>query len=319
MARKPRIHYPGALYHVTLRGNARQDIFFSDQDRSRFLLLLQEGVERYGHRVHAFCLMTNHVHLALQVGSIPLSRILQNLSFRYTRWSNWRRNSSGHLFQGRYKAVLVDADAYLMQLAGYIHLNPVRAGMVRAASDYPWSSHRAYLGRETVPWLSTGPVLAQFASDLSEARRLFGAFVDERREEGRREEFHRGAGGDSRVLGADAFVETVLRQAESEPLKKPEIDVVMAALTGLFGLQADELAGAGQGGRISEARAMAAWAVQELSDGTLTELGRLLGRDVTSLSSAVRRLRERSRRDGQVAGKMDRLKGMIDKFASLQA
>jgi putative transposase len=100
MARKPRIAYPGALYHVILRGNDGQTIFFDDKDRTRFYLLLQEGIERFGHRVHGFCLMTNHVHLAIQMGEIPLSRILQNLSFRYTRWVNWRQKRSGHLFQG---------------------------------------------------------------------------------------------------------------------------------------------------------------------------------------------------------------------------
>jgi len=99
MARKPRVHYPTALYHVILRGNGGQEIFFSKEDRFRFYLLLQEGIERYGHRIHAFCLMTNHVHLAIQVGDITLARIIQNISFRYTRWVNWRGGRTGHLFQ----------------------------------------------------------------------------------------------------------------------------------------------------------------------------------------------------------------------------
>jgi len=128
MARKPRLHYPGALYHVILRGNARQDIFITDEDRYRFYLFVQEGLERYGHRVLAFCLMTNHIHLAIQVADVPLSRIMQNLTFRYTRWFNWRSKRIGHLFQGRYKAILVDADSYLLELAAYIHLEKVGSG-----------------------------------------------------------------------------------------------------------------------------------------------------------------------------------------------
>jgi REP element-mobilizing transposase RayT len=171
MARKPRVHYPGALYHAILRGNSGQTIFFDDNDRTRFYLLIQEGVERFGHRIHAFCLMTNHVHLAIQIADISLSRILQNLSFRYTRWVNWRQGKTGHLFQGRYKAVLIDADTYLQELTRYIHLNPVRAGMVRETEKYPWSSYRAYLGLETIPWLSTDWVLSQFSKRLSVARR----------------------------------------------------------------------------------------------------------------------------------------------------
>jgi len=99
-----------------MRGNAGHDIFFSSTDRTRFLLLIQQGIERYGHRVHAFCLMSNHVHLLIQVGSMPLAKIMQNLSFRYTRYVNQHRGVTGHLFQGRYKSLLVDADSYLLEL-----------------------------------------------------------------------------------------------------------------------------------------------------------------------------------------------------------
>ena len=155
MARKPRVHYPTALYHVILRGNGGQEIFFNQEDRFRFYLLLQEGIERYGHRIHAFCLMTNHIHLAIQVGDIALPRIIQNIAFRYTRWVNWRQGRTGHLFQGRYKAVLVDADSYLLGLTRYIHLNPVRSGIVREPENYPWSGHGVYLGLEVIPWLTT--------------------------------------------------------------------------------------------------------------------------------------------------------------------
>ncbi len=155
MARKPRIHYPGAVYHVILRGNGKQDIFFEEEDRCRFYLLLQEGIERYRHQVHAFCLMTNHVHLVVQVADIHLSRIMQNLSFRYTRWVNWRHDRSGHFFQGRYKVVLVDGDSYLLELVRYVHLNPVRAKMASTPEEYAWTSHRAYCGQEALPWLAT--------------------------------------------------------------------------------------------------------------------------------------------------------------------
>ena len=116
MARKPRLHVPGGLYHVIWRGNEQRDIFFDDEDRQRFYALLSEGVERFGYRVHGFCLMTNHVHLALQAGQDPLSGPLQNLAFRYTQAVNRKRARVGHLFQGRYQALLVDHDAYLLEL-----------------------------------------------------------------------------------------------------------------------------------------------------------------------------------------------------------
>ena len=107
MARKARLHIPGGVYHVMVRGNGGQAIFFDDEDRCRFYLLLQEGTVRFGYRVHGFCLMDNHVHLALQVGKIPLAKSMQNVSFRFTRWINRRLGRVGHLFQGRYKAILV--------------------------------------------------------------------------------------------------------------------------------------------------------------------------------------------------------------------
>jgi len=113
MARKPRIHLDGALYHVMLRGNGGQSIFLSDEDRDAFEALVAQGVSRFGHRIHAYCCwMGNHVHLAIQVAETPLSKIMQNLAFRYTRWFNRREQRIGHLFQGRFKALLVDADSY---------------------------------------------------------------------------------------------------------------------------------------------------------------------------------------------------------------
>ena len=319
MARKPRIHCPGAFYHVILRGNAQQDIFFDDEDRYRFYLLIQEGIERFGHRVHAFICMTNHIHLVIQVGNIPLSRIMQNLSFRYTRWVNWRQHRSGHLFQGRYKAVMIEADEYLLQLVGYLHLNPVRTGMVNKPDDYPWSSQRAYIGREIIPWLTTEIVLAQFADNQATARRLFGTFVNDRINEGHREEFHRGCGSDARVLGEELFVEKMLSLSEGAPLKKPSLDTIIQAVSNLYNLQPGELAATGQGVKIAGARGMAAWATQELSDASLADLARRLGRDATTLSSSVRRLMMRSNRDERLVLEQARLKELVDEFTALQA
>ena len=122
MARKPRLHVPGGVYHVMLRGNGGQDIFFDAEDRSHLYLLIQQGVERYRHRIHGFCCMPNHLHLVIQVKEAPLSQIMQNLAFRYTRWINTKHTRSGHVFQGRYKAILVEADRYLLELVRYIHL-----------------------------------------------------------------------------------------------------------------------------------------------------------------------------------------------------
>jgi len=250
---------------------------------------MQEGIERYGHRVLAFCLMTNHIHLALQVGEVSLSRILQNLTFRYTRWFNWRLKRSGHLFQGRYKSVLVDADSYLLELGAYIHLNPVRASMVATAKAYPWSSHSAYLGNESIPWLNTDYILTQFSPELSTARRQFAEFVTERCKDGHQEEFYGKGSMDSRVMGEDRFVENVLEKTEIIPIRKPGIAEVLQVVMKIYDLQEEELAAPGQKRLQSEARSMAAWAVQKLTDEPLTKLAVRLGRDPSSLSAAIRR------------------------------
>jgi len=159
-----------------LRGNGGQDIFSTDSDRIRFNLLLQEGLERYQHRIHAFCLMNNHVHLVIQVGQESLSRIMQNVSFRYTRHFNKHQKRIGHLFQGRYKAMLIDGDRYLLELVRYIHCNSTRSKIVRNPENYPWSSHTAYLGKTEIPWLTKDFVLAQFAKSTNKAKRLFADF-----------------------------------------------------------------------------------------------------------------------------------------------
>ena len=312
MPRKPRIHYPGALYHVILRGNARQDIFFDDSDRCRFFLLVQDGIERFGHRVLAFCQLTNHVHLAIQVGDVPLSRILQNLSFRYTRWVNWRRDRCGHLFQGRYKAVLVDADTHLLELTAYIHLNPVRAGMVDKPENYIWSSHRAYLGMETVPWLWSETVLGYFSEKLEEARLRFAEFVADRIAEGHREEFYGKGSIDNRVIGEDRFVEGVLGRAESLPVGKPSLEAVLAAVTKIYGLREEDLRSPGQKRLPSEARSLAAWAVRELTDTPLNNLAGRLGRDASTLSAAIRRFEVRVKNEPDLAGKVETLKGGLE-------
>jgi REP element-mobilizing transposase RayT len=310
MARKPRIHLPGGLYHVILRGNGGQPVFLSDADRYRFYLLLQEGTCRFGYRVHAFCLMTTHIHLALQVGDIPLSRGMQNLSFRYTRWINWREKRTGHLFQGRYKAILVDGDSYLLELARYIHLNPVRAGMVKDPEDYPWSGHRAYLGDEFLPWLTTDWMLGQFGKSVAKARAGYRAFVLDGLGEEHRPEFH-GGGEDPRVLGDDNFVDQCLSDSGGMRLRltaKEIADRVCLA----YNIDEGTLKTQSQQRVFSEARAVVGWLARELGCVTLSEVGKHVNRDVGSISSSVRRLSERMQEAPELADRVWSLKAALE-------
>lgn len=310
MARKPRIHLPGGLYHVIFRGNGGQPVFLTDDDRYRFYLLLQEGTCRFGYRVHAFCLMTNHIHLAIQVGDIPLSRGMQNLSFRYTRWINWREKRTGHLFQGRYKAVLVDGDSYLLELVRYIHLNPVRSGMVGVPEEYPWSSHRAYLGREVIPWLTSDWTLARFGKAISKARTAYEAFVRDGLGEEHRPEFH-GSGTDSRLFGNDNFMDRCLSGDGGRPLSltaQQIIDEVCHA----YGIDMAALQANSQQRLAAEARAAAGWLAKETGCVTLSAIAALVNRDIGSISSAVRRLSERMQERPELAERISSLKGQLE-------
>jgi len=143
MARKPRIEFPGALLHVIVRGNNRQEIFHDDADRRSYLERLGLYVAEGGATVYSFCLMPNHVHLLMEMGERSLAQVLQRLLTWHARHHSVKYKRVGHLFQGRYRAILCDKDAYLVELVRYIHLNPVRAGLVTHPGEYRWSRHRA--------------------------------------------------------------------------------------------------------------------------------------------------------------------------------
>jgi len=174
MARPLRIEFAGAYYHVTCRGNERKAIFISDADRRRFIEYLKSAHERYGAIINAYCLMGNHYHLMLETPMGNLSQIMHHINASYTTYFNVKRSRAGHLLQGRYKAILVEKEAYGLELSRYIHLNPVRAGMVEKPSDYAWSSYRMYVGEDAVPeWMSTEVILSAFPKARQKGYRKF--------------------------------------------------------------------------------------------------------------------------------------------------
>ena len=180
MARPLRIELAGGLYHVTSRGDRREAIYRDDRDREAWLGLLREVCERFNWRCHAWCQMTNHYHLVVETPEANLSAGVRQLNGVFTQQFNRRHGLVGHLFQGRYKAILVERDVYLLELSRYVVLNPVRAAMVPDASAWPWSSYRAMVGRQSAPtWLETDWLLGQFESDRSLAQARYAAFVDE--------------------------------------------------------------------------------------------------------------------------------------------
>ena len=179
MGRPLRIEYVGAYYHVTARGNEQKDVFKSRRDREQFLGYLESAVLRYGAVIHAYCLMSNHYHLLIETPIGNLSQIMQHINGAYTNYFNVKRKRSGHLFQSRYKAILVDADEYTKELSRYIHLNPIRAAMVSKPEEYCWSSFPDYIGERKAPdWLTTKLILGYFGKEKS-SRKNYRTFVED--------------------------------------------------------------------------------------------------------------------------------------------
>lgn len=178
MTRPLRLEFPGAVYHLTARGNARQDVYADDADRGHFLESLGREIEQQGWKCYAYCLMSNHYHLLIETPEANLVAGMRRLNGVYSQTFNRRHHRVGHLFQGRYKAIMVDRDSYLLALCRYIVLNPVRAKMVRTAREWRWSSYRATAGLTQAPgWLETGWMLSQFAAHRKRAQLAYRRFV----------------------------------------------------------------------------------------------------------------------------------------------
>jgi len=179
MSRPLRIEYEGAVYHVTSRGNARADIYLSDDDKVLFLEVLEHVVEQFGWICHAYCLMSNHYHLMVETPQANLSRGMRQLNGMYTQRFNRKHNRVGHVFQGRFKSIVVDKDAYLLELSRYIVRNPVAADMVKHAKHWEWSSYRATAGMiQSPPFLSVNWLLEQFGNDKNQAMNAYRQFVN---------------------------------------------------------------------------------------------------------------------------------------------
>jgi len=176
MARKPRIHYEGALYHVIVRGNNRSYIFRGEENKESYKKIIAKYKKRYRFKLYAYCIMDNHAHLLIEVADIPLSKIMQGIQQVFTQYYNRRNNTTGHVFEQRYKCLLCDKDAYLLSLIRYIHQNPIRSKLTESL-NYLWSSHREYIG---IPQLADVRFpLSLFDSHKKKAIKRYLAFMDE--------------------------------------------------------------------------------------------------------------------------------------------
>ncbi len=292
MARKPRIHVPGGFYHVILKGNAGQDIFYSVEDTKFFESLISEGIERFGHRVHTYCWMKNHAHLVIQVSSIPLSKIMQNISFRYTLYINNKYGKTGHLFQGRYKAVLVDPENYLLQLVRYINLNPVKANIVNKPEEYKWSSYRAFIGKCSCDWLTMDYILKLFSENRADALDQYWHFVMEKEEEEVLKDLESG-NINKYMLGDELFAEQALEKSENIDQNSMSIEKIISTVCRWFDITKEQLTSRDRTHKLGRIRAIIGYLIMEYANTSLTEYASYIHRDISTVSGGVARYRRK--------------------------
>jgi putative transposase len=315
LARSWRIQYGGAYYHVLSRGNEGRDIFFDDGDRNLFLSTLGETSERFKVDVFSFVLMRNHYHLLLRTTLPNLSRAMQWLGLTYARRLNNRLGRCGHLFQGRFKAMVVESDAYVVELSCYIHRNPLRAKRVKRLIEYPWSSYPVYAyGKKGPEWLKTDLILSYFGG--RGGHKAYREKVqDYAGEEGRLwEDFRHGV-----ILGSAGFVESIrLSRGGTAPHKEiPQqkkvlrsIDLMGAAkrASALLGREMNGYApGQRVRGEIKEDRDLVLYALWEIGAFQNEEIGQVFGVSYSAVSHIVRDMKEQIKKDSRVGSKVKRI------------
>jgi len=321
MARPLRVEYPGAFYHVINRGNAGEDVFKSLRDREKFLEYLETACSRFSIRIHTYCLMTNHYHLLVETPEANLSQAIQWINVSYAIYFNIKRQRRGHLFQGRFKSLLVDADEYLKHLSRYIHLNPVRAKMVESASEYPWSSYSFFIGKLKAPeWLAGDWLLSRFGKNIREARKNYRAFVEDVDPWKLKDPGQSPVGGF--ILGRLDFVNWVKEKfltAEPTNKEKPQLtalqsgvdpgDIVSAARD-MFGVESDQILTKGK--KNNHARNVTIYLCRKLTRLSGNELGQYFG-NVSGAAIAMRckALSEKMQREKSLQRRIKRLERKI--------
>jgi REP element-mobilizing transposase RayT len=280
------VEFDGAFYHVIVRGNQRRRTFHDDHDRNLYLKRLEHYRQRYGFRLYAYVLMANHVHLLIETKRVGLSKIMQGIQFSYTQSYNRRHKKVGHLFQGRYQAILCDRDAYLLELVRYIHLNPARLKVPIGAWRYRWSSHGAYLGKPSAVKVDAEAVLGQLGSTLGAARRAYERFMTEGLKQGHEEKYYETI--DQRFLGGERFVDEVAERSEASEVviraKRVGFARLLEAISQAHEVEGGVLLRAGRQRRWVAVRAQLVYLGRQWCGLTTKELGRRLHRDASMIS-----------------------------------
>ena len=316
MARPMRIEYPGAFYHVINRGQRQEAIFDDDRDRQQFLDRLGRMANLFGVTVHGYCLMTNHYHLILETSEANLSRAVQWLNVSYAVFYNRRHQVAGHLFQGRFKAILVEANTYLEALSRYIHLNPVRVGRVRLPWRYAWSSCRYFVTTATPPdWLKIHRVLSGFGRRSKTQRQRYRQYVSEADPDNPSVDVVGGL-----LLGSEAFGawarNTFLRTRQKNPQvsgleklrPKPQAETIIRCVAKHFHVKESQIIR--RGAKKNLPRDIAIYLARELSGNSARDLGQCFGEVSGAAISARRKYSE------QVITKNRKLRTEVDEIGS---
>lgn len=306
MARPLRLEFPGALHHVTARGNEQRPIFRDDLDRSEYLGRIAHYRERFRFQLLAYCLMTNHVHLAVRSGAVPLSRVMAGIQSSYTQWFNRRHARVGHLFQGRYKAFLVQEDRYLLALIRYIHLNPVAACIVENASKYFWSSDRYFRRGSGPSWLDLDVALPKLGSTRQSAVRRYVELVDG---PGLHPSYEELGVIEQVVKGDESFALGRFEAGKQleQPLRGLSEDRLIEVVARTRGLTKEDLTGPQQGGSIAFARCLAAYVARRASRISMRRLALRFRRDDSAFVRPIAKLERRLETDGPLRDQIDRI------------
>jgi putative transposase len=316
MARQLRVEFEGAVYHVTSRGNQRGKIFWDNQDRERLRTILERTKERYSYLLHAYVFMDNHYHFLLETPRANIRQIMQNINTSYTVFVNRKYNRSGHLFQGRYKAFIVDKDGYLLDLGRYIHLNPVRAGVVKRADNYRWSSYRDYLYAHQGRGITdTDETLGLLSKRRGIAVKKYKEFVEEGM--GSKSPLENVVGS---VLGDEMFRERVFKYIRGVPdrreipeirkmEKRYEIRDVVTGVAGYFDLVKEDLLIRRKKTEVE--RGIAVYLSKLLSGEKNAGIGAVFGISIQAVTNALRRVEKRMEEDTQFSSVVTRLKKVL--------
>jgi REP element-mobilizing transposase RayT len=324
MARQRRVELEGGLYHVIARGNNRQDIFHSNEDHKKFLSLLSTLKQKLPFYLYAYCLMTNHVHLLIERQADTVGRVMLRLLTGYSQYYNRRYRKVGHVFQGRHKSILCQSDMYLGELVRYIHLNPVRAKMVRKAERYPYSSQRVYLGVEPNTIVDVDPVLRLFGARKQKARENFAEFVAAGARLGHQEAFY--LAGENGILGSEEFVDSSIHRlgdsdrpqradrTQNKQIREFDPAALMNAVEKACGLSRDEFCTQGKSRRIILAKD-ALVVSGRLSGARMTTLSEMTGLSVASISRRHDAALQKHRSHGNLAEIVEEIIGIYESEA----